>query len=251
MPAPLRAAAFLDRDGVINSYVYNAEFGTVDSPSHPDQFELMPGAAEAIRLLKRLGLLVIVVSNQPGIAKRKFNAELLRAMTRKMRLEIEAAGGGLDGVYYCLHHPQATVGEFRGECACRKPKPGLLLAAARDFAIDCGRSYMIGDGITDIAAGARAGTKTILVSSRKCYLCEALEHRDLRPDFVAESLAGGVGLIQAIEQDSHSAAEFACQPESLATGGPLAPPYACFPIPPHANHEDPTDHSFAYGFEKS
>ena len=230
MPAQLKPAVFLDRDGVINSYVYNPEFGTVDSPSHPDQFELRPGAAKAIAMLNRLGLPVIVVSNQPGIAKRKFSAELLQAMTEKMRAEIEAAGGRLDAVYYCLHHPQAALAEYRRECSCRKPQPGLVFEAARDFGIDLGRSYMIGDAITDIAAGSRAATRTILVSSRKCYLCEELERRQLRPDFVVDSLARAAELVQALEQGDRAGDGVACTPEELAGDGPLtAGFYSCLP----------------------
>ena len=231
MSAPLKPAVFLDRDGIINAHVYNAEFGTVDSPGHPSQFQLLPGAAEAVARLNRLGLLVVVVSNQPGIAKGRFNLELLQAMTEKMCASIEDARGKLDGIYYCLHHPQAVLGKYRRHCSCRKPQPGLLLTAATDLGIDLGRSYMIGDGMTDIAAGHWAATKTILVSSRKCYLCAALEERQLRPDFVVESLAQAARLVQAIERGDAGAGALACRPEHLAADGPLAEPYR---LPPWA-----------------
>ena len=148
-----RRAVFLDRDGVINRMWLHPEFGTVDSPASPEQFELLPGAGEAIAELKRLGLLVIVVSNQPGIAKGKFTPALLAAIEHKMVAAIEAAGGHLDAVYNCLHHPDAVLDEYRLTCDCRKPRPGLLVRAAREWDIDLSRSYLIGDGVTDIAAG--------------------------------------------------------------------------------------------------
>ena len=122
MPAQLKPAAFLDRDGVINSYVYNPEFGTVDSPSHPDQFELKPGAAKAIAMLNRLDLPVIVVSNQSGIAKRKFSAELLQAITEKMR-----AGdrGCRRTTRRCLLLPASSA------IRARRISPPVLLSEAR------------------------------------------------------------------------------------------------------------------------
>src|SRR5689334_7999700 len=122
--AALRRAAFLDRDGVINRMFLHTEFGTIDSPANPEQFELLPGAGAAIAELNRLGLLVIVVSNQPGIAKGKFTAALLAAIEHKMIVAIKEAGGHLDAVYYCLHHPDAVLDEYRASCDCRKPQPG-------------------------------------------------------------------------------------------------------------------------------
>src|SRR3990172_1193265 len=103
----MNRAVFLDRDGVINKMVYNSEFGLVDSPANPDEFRLNSGVAEAICQINRMGLLAIVVSNQPGIAKGRFTRALHDAMTDKMHRLIEQAEGRLDGVYYCLHHPHA------------------------------------------------------------------------------------------------------------------------------------------------
>lgn len=191
MPKP---AVFLDRDGVINSYVYNTEFGTVDSPSNPDDFQLISGVPEAISGLRSMGLLVIVVSNQPGIAKGKFTPELLDATTAKMLLE---CGDNIDDVYYCLHHPQATNLKYLADCACRKPKPGLLLQAAAKWEIDIASSFMVGDGLTDVLAGKAAGARTILVSARKCYLCAEIAKYDATPDFLAANLVAAVDIIRA------------------------------------------------------
>lgn len=126
----MKRGVFLDRDGVVNRMVYDAEHGTVDSPANPDQLEMLPGAAEAVRALNDLGLPVIVVSNQPGIAKGKMTLALQEAITSKLQAGLAAAGAHLDGVYYCLHHPDAALPEYRIRCDCRKPKPGLLLRAA-------------------------------------------------------------------------------------------------------------------------
>ena len=93
-----RRAVFLDRDGVINRYAYNSELGTVDSPAHPREFELLPGAAEAIAGFNQLGLPVIVVSNQPGIAKGKLSPSLLDAINEEMRIQLAREGARLDGV---------------------------------------------------------------------------------------------------------------------------------------------------------
>ena len=195
----VRRAAFLDRDGVINKMFYQPEFGILDSPANPDQFELLPGAGEAIAELNGLGLLVIVVSNQPGIAKGKFTPALLEAMEQKMALGIEAGGGKLDAAFYCLHHPEAVLEEYRLRCECRKPEPGLLLRAARERKIDLASSYMIGDGVTDIAAGRAVGATTLFVNTRKCYNCEALADHAAWPDYLVADLSEAATVIQKIE----------------------------------------------------
>jgi D-glycero-D-manno-heptose 1,7-bisphosphate phosphatase len=188
-----KRAVFLDRDGVINSYVYNPEFGTVDSPSNSDEFQLNLGAPEAISALRSMGLLVIVVSNQPGIAKGKFTPEILDATTAKM---LEGCGGNIDDVFYCLHHPQASNPQYLANCNCRKPEPGLLLQAAAKWDIDLAASFMVGDGLTDVLAGRAAGAHTILVGARKCYLCEEMEKYNATPEFFATSLATSVDIIR-------------------------------------------------------
>ena len=202
-----KKAVFLDRDGVINAHVYNPEFGTIDSPANPDEFVLLPGAGEAVAALNGLGLGVIVVSNQPGIAKRKFNSNLLQAMTDKMHAEIRGAGGWLDAVYYCLHHPESLLPEYGVRCHCRKPQPGLLLQAAAEWDLDLAASYMVGDGVTDILAGSGAGTTTILVSGRKCYVCEELLKHDARPNLIVASLPDAAQAIRSIERSGRAPRE--------------------------------------------
>jgi D-glycero-D-manno-heptose 1,7-bisphosphate phosphatase len=176
-----KRAVFLDRDGVINRYHYNTEFGTVDSPATPEQFELLPGAAEAIAELNQRGLPVIVVSNQPGIAKGKFSPRILSAITLKMVKLLTDAGAHLDDVLYCTHHPAATIAEHRVDCDCRKPEPGLLRRAAREWNLDLAGSFVIGDGVDDILAGNAAGATTLLVAPRRYAVCEEFALRGARP----------------------------------------------------------------------
>ena len=158
-----RQAVFLDRDGVINALVYRPKEGIWDSPYSVDELRLLPGVAEAVRRINAMGLLAIVVSNQPGVAKGKCDQATLDQITSHMRRELVQQGAKLDGIYYCLHHPQAVVPDLRRECRCRKPRPGLILQAAREHSIDLFGSYMIGDTLNDVQAGQGAGCETILI----------------------------------------------------------------------------------------
>ncbi len=203
----LTRAVFLDRDGVINPYVSHPEFGTVDSPARASDFSLCPGVGEAINRLNQLGLLVVVVSNQPGIAKRKFTLSHLNAITTKMSASVRSTGGKIDAVYYCRHHPDSLLPFYRKVCECRKPKPGLLLMAASDCNIEITGSYMVGDGVTDILAGAAVGTTTILVSARKCYVCDELARHSAKPDFIVRDLGEASEVIYSLETGDIAAAE--------------------------------------------
>lgn len=154
-------AVFLDRDGVINALVRTP--AGVDSPQRPEELRLLPGAAEGIRLLNARGLPVIAVSNQPGIAKGKSSLALLAETTELLHYLLRCEAAYVEAVYYCLHHPEAALTEYRIDCECRKPKPGLLRQAAADFGLDLARSYLVGDRHVDIAAGAAVGCTTIKV----------------------------------------------------------------------------------------
>jgi D-glycero-D-manno-heptose 1,7-bisphosphate phosphatase len=136
-----------------------------DSPRSVEEFRLMPGAARAIRMLNDLGLPVILVSNQPGVAKGKFSVGDLDAMTGRMKADLGEARAVIDGIYYCMHHPQAIDGNYRTECDCRKPGSGLLTIAASEMALDLHGSYMVGDQCRDIVAGRNVGCTTVLVGS--------------------------------------------------------------------------------------
>ncbi|HJQ69084.1 MAG TPA: HAD-IIIA family hydrolase [Blastocatellia bacterium] len=201
-----RRAVFIDRDGVINRMFYDAEFGTVDSPANPDQFSLIAGVGEAIAEINRMGLLAIVVSNQPGIAKGKLTLRLLEAIEEKMVRDIRTAGGRLDAIYNCLHHPEAEVAQYRKVCECRKPRPGLILEAAREQAVELRGSYLLGDGVTDISAGRAAGLITVFVNSRKCYNCASLIEHEVWPDYLVGNLTEAASLISALESGDAEAA---------------------------------------------
>lgn len=194
----MQRAIFLDRDGVINAMVYHPEFGIVDSPSNPAEFRILPGVGDSIKQIHALGYLAIVISNQPGIAKGKYTHTLLDATHAKMELDLAQVGAQIDGIYYCLHHPDAVLEAYRAHCDCRKPRPGLLLQAAQEWQIDLKQSFFIGDGITDVVAGQAAGCKTILVNGRKCYHCDELARQNVAPDFIAKNLPAAVQLITAI-----------------------------------------------------
>lgn len=198
----MNRAIFMDRDGVINAMVYDREHGTIDSPTRPDQLKLLPRVGEAIRLINEMEMQAIVVSNQPGIAKGKFTPGLLKAMDRKMKVELAKHGAHFDRTYYCPHHPEAVLEEYRTNCNCRKPGPGLLLQGSTDFDVDLKNSYMIGDGLVDIQAGRAAGCRTILLGRLKCYTCHLVEELGAKPDFIAPDLLEAVKLIQRLEGEN-------------------------------------------------
>jgi D-glycero-D-manno-heptose 1,7-bisphosphate phosphatase len=181
-------AVLLDRDGVINALIHHQEAGVIDAPFTRAQFKLLPRVPEAVRLLNDLGLQVAIVSNQPGIAKGHLKPELLKAFERMMLKQIRAAGGRIDRIYYCLHHPEAKVRKFRERCDCRKPAIGMLKRAAADFNVGLRDCYMIGDGITDLEAGSRAGCRTVFVGRWKCEICQFSDGERIRPAFVAKDL---------------------------------------------------------------
>lgn len=159
----MNRAVFLDRDGVINAALYNPVEGKLDSPYSLEELRVLPGAARAIRMINGMGLLAVVVSNQPGVAKGKCDYAFLEAADAELRTRLAGEGARLDSVYYCLHHPNAQVESLRIACDCRKPKPGLLLKAARELEIELHQSFMVGDSAVDIQAGMTAGCRTILV----------------------------------------------------------------------------------------
>ena len=181
-------AVFLDRDGTINEIIYYQDLGIIDSPFTEEQFKLLPGVGEAIKVLNQNGFKVIVTSNQPGIAKGHFSIETFEKIREKMRTELSKHGALLDAEYYCLHHPEAKNKEYKKNCECRKPKPGLLLKAAKDLNIDLPNSWMVGDGLTDIEAGKKAGCKTILIGNMKCDLCRLMDEKNIRPDYIVKNL---------------------------------------------------------------
>ena len=144
-----RPAVFLDRDGTIIEDAHHL--------SHVDQVRLIPGAGEAVRRLNEHGLPVVVVTNQSGVARGFFPESLVADVYARLRELLAEQGAHVDGHYHCPHHPTEGSGRYTRDCECRKPKPGMLLAAARELSLDLSRSWMVGDRLTDPQAGAAAG----------------------------------------------------------------------------------------------
>ncbi len=142
-------AAFLDRDGTL--------IEDVDYLTSVEKIRILPGAVEAVRLLNAARVPAIVVTNQAGIARGFLNERKLFTVHEAFLARFAAQGAHLAGVYYCPHHPEHGEPPYRRSCACRKPQPGLILSAARDFDLDVGASMMAGDSPRDAGAGRAAG----------------------------------------------------------------------------------------------
>jgi len=184
----LQSAIFIDRDGTMN-----VDVGYV---SRPDQLEMYPWASEAVRLINRAALRAVVVTNQAGVARGLYSEATLERIHDRMIQELERGGARVDAIYYCPHHPELGDPLYRKICDCRKPKPGMLLKAAREHRIDLKRSYVIGDKASDISLASNAGAKSVLVLTG--YGRETLENPDqwpCEPDLVADNLLEAVGCI--------------------------------------------------------
>jgi D-glycero-D-manno-heptose 1,7-bisphosphate phosphatase len=186
-----RRAVFLDRDGVVVS----------DAPHDAPLRHLaaLPGVAPAIRRLRSDGWLVVVVTNQPAVARGFLTEADVADQHAVLDRELGAQGAGIDAFYFCPHHPNATVEAYRAECPCRKPRPGMLLLARDDLGIDLGASVMVGDRLTDLEAGARAGVgRTILVeneSTASPRIATPDAPVTVNPDHRVRDLAQAAGLI--------------------------------------------------------
>jgi histidinol-phosphate phosphatase family protein len=181
----LRCAVFLDRDGTINREVNHLK--------SPDQLELLPGSAAAIRRLNRSGTLAVVITNQPVVARGDVSFEELNRVHARLEAQLGASGAFIDGLYFCPHHPDkgfpGEVPELKGPCKCRKPEPGLLDQACRELDVGRQNSWMVGDTTSDVEAGRRAGVKTILLRSGHAG---ADAKHTVRPDYIAPDLADAV-----------------------------------------------------------
>jgi D,D-heptose 1,7-bisphosphate phosphatase len=183
-----RPAVFLDRDGVLNV--------DDDRAVTAEKMQLLPGVAEAIRRINGSEHLAVVVTNQPAIAKGFMTETDLAAAHAKLETLLGAEHAFVDRIYYCPHHPQKGFEgerqELKIDCSCRKPLPGMLLAAAAELNIDLARSVMIGDRTVDVQAGANAGCMTILVRTGTA----GTDNRYLaKPDFICDDLADAAAII--------------------------------------------------------
>jgi D-glycero-D-manno-heptose 1,7-bisphosphate phosphatase len=148
-------AVFLDRDGTINvelEFLYR-----------PEDFQFIPGAPQAIRLLNEAGFRVIVVTNQSGIARGFYDEAAVSRLHRHMDEQLARFGARVDAYYFCPHHPEHGTGDYRKSCTCRKPMDGMLRLGADEFSLDLSVSFMIGDRIVDVVAGLKAGCRPMMV----------------------------------------------------------------------------------------
>ncbi len=181
-----RPAVFMDRDGTVNE-----QMGYIN---HLDRFVLLPGVADAIRLLNEAGLLSIIVSNQSGVARGYFPVELVHQVHHKMTHFLKERGAALDGIYFCPHYPNGSVAPYGVTCDCRKPSTGLIQQAETAFDIDMENSWVIGDRCSDIKMAERAGLKGVLVKTGygKGDLKYVFPGLSFAPHHVAEDLLDGV-----------------------------------------------------------
>jgi D-glycero-D-manno-heptose 1,7-bisphosphate phosphatase len=150
-------AVFLDKDGtLIHNVPYNVD---------PDKIQLCDGAIEGLRSLHLANYKLFIITNQSGVARGYFLETALAAVEQRLRDLLASAGVPLAGFYYCPHHPKGTIAPYAIDCNCRKPQPGLLHQASRDFNIDLSQSWFIGDILHDVEAGRAAGCRTILIDN--------------------------------------------------------------------------------------
>ncbi len=181
-------AVFLDKDGtLVEDVPYNVD---------PERIRLMPGAAEGLFLLHTAGYELVVVSNQSGVARGMFGEEALGPVEERLRALLREVEVPLAGFYYCPHHPEGSVRSYAVECDCRKPRPGMILRAARDLGIDLERSWFVGDILNDVEAGRRAGCETILIDNGN--ETEWVLTRERMPHHVAGDLAEAAFIITAV-----------------------------------------------------
>lgn len=188
-----RGAVFLDRDGTI---IRDMQFRC-----NPTDIELMPRAVDGLRRLQDAGYRLIVVTNQSSVARGMATEADVRVIHTKLDQLLRDQGVQVSGYYYCPHHPEGRIPAYAISCDCRKPKPGMLLEAARRVDIDLRLSWMVGDIWSDVAAGQAAGCGTVLVP----YLPNAREECLNPPTFVAIDVLDAARLILGEDVTGHDA----------------------------------------------
>ncbi len=184
----------MDRDGTLSH-----EVGYVN---HISRFRLFPWAVDAVRLANRSGLLVVVVTNQAGVARGYFPESVIHEVHASLRASVKAGDAWLDGIYFCPHHPSVGEPPYRKDCDCRKPRPGLVERATADLEVDLARSWVVGDRWGDMELAWRVGARGALVKSG--YGLGELTHHGpgwtRQPDLVADNVLGAVeGIVAGME----------------------------------------------------
>ncbi len=175
-----RKAVFLDRDGTI--------IKQIDLMHSVEELRLLPGAARAIGALNKLGFLVVIVTNQAVVARGIIGPKEIDNIHAVLIERLDGKGAKIDAVYFCPHHPEATVPEYRLRCRCRKPEPGMILQGLKKLNINPKKSFMVGDALIDVVAGKKAGLKTILVKTGPGHARLDAIYKDTKPDFTAKNL---------------------------------------------------------------
>ncbi len=161
-----------------------------------DDLEVLSGVPEAVAELNNMGFLTVIVTNQPVVARGVAKPEDIDRVHAELTKRIAVGGGKIDAVYFCPHHPEATLEQYRLQCDCRKPEPGMILKGIKEFNIDPAKSFMIGDAIIDVVAGKKAGLKTILVKSGPGHAGLDKKYPDVHPDWEAADLSEAVEIIK-------------------------------------------------------
>ncbi len=174
----------MDRDGTL---IRNHHYG-----SDPNRIQLLEGVPEGLGLLRRAGYILIVVTNQSGIARGYFTERQLGLMHRRLGEMLEELGAAIDGWYYCPHHPEGVIPEYSVACDCRKPRPGMVHRACRELGIDPSVSWLMGDILDDVEAGKRAGTRAILLNVGTEGEPDCPERT---PEFIADNFSEAVEYI--------------------------------------------------------
>ena len=185
--AGVRPAVFLDRDGTLNvdvGYLHALE-----------DLELFPWTTDALRLLKRAGYLLVVISNQSGLALGKIEEGFVEEAHDEIQQRLARADATIDGFYFCPHDPAGVLDHLRCDCECRKPRPGMIHQAARDLGIDLARSWTIGDKWLDVDVGLTAGTRAILVRTGWGRHTERTQRDGQRVDAICDNLMHAVTMI--------------------------------------------------------
>lgn len=186
-----RKAIFLDKDGtILNNVPYNVD---------PRLISFYEGVISGLTLFRNLGFLLIIVSNQSGVAHGYFKEEELIIVKTHIQNLLKKYKLKIDGFYYCPHHPQGVVPEYSMECFCRKPMPGLLINAGKGLDIDFSSSWIIGDTLSDIEAGKKVGTKTMLINNGN--ETEWVFNKNRFPDFMVDNFKQAADIISFIEEN--------------------------------------------------
>ena len=188
-------AVFVDRDHTL-----------IDDPGYldnPDLVKLLPGVGGALKALSTAGYKIVMVTNQSGIARGLLTEQTLTKIHEELARQLAEHGASLDAIYYCPFHPEGSIQRYTMESDLRKPKPGMLLQAAKDMAIDLPASWMVGDGARDIEAGQRAGCKTIRLRHPQTDADSRCEDEDVQADFTVRNLAEAAKIILREDDELH------------------------------------------------